>query len=247
MSNTITHHAGGRKMDIGIELEKNADLSKVSDQVRKQITEFQFPLGFHAETLGENVARSESQNRLLWASLAALVGVFLVLLADFQRWIPAALVMGTLPFALLGGGVATLFSGGVVSLGTLVGLITVVGIAARNSILLLSNYRRIAARGGGLSNEDIVAGAGERLSPILMTALSTGLALIPIVVSGSRAGHEIEHPLAVVVLGGILTATLMTLVALPLSVALMVRFRGAAWLLSADEETASQQQAQQVD
>ena len=110
----------------------------------------------------------------------------------------------TLPFALVGAIVAAFLTGGVLSLGSLVGLVTVIGISARNGIMLVSHYRHLElVEGVPFGRDLVVRGAEERLAPILMTALATGLALVPIVLGGSRAGYEIEHPLAVVILGGL--------------------------------------------
>ena len=128
----------------------------------------------------------------------------------------------TLPFALVGGVGAALLSGGVLSLGSLVGFVTVLGIAARNGIMLVSHYRHLEHEEGMRFGSDLVLrGAEERLSPILMTALVTGLALVPIILGGDRSGHEIEHPMAVVILGGLATSTILNVFLLP---AIYLRF-----------------------
>ena len=122
----------------------------------------------------------------------------------------------TLPFALIGGVAAAFLSGGVLSLGSLVGFVTVLGIAARNGIMLVSHYRHLEdVEGMPFGPELVERGAEERLAPILMTALATGLALVPIVVGGSRSGQEVEHPMAVVILGGLVTSTVLNLFLLP--------------------------------
>lgn len=107
-------------------------------------------------------------------------------------------------------------TGGVLSLGALVGFVTVLGIAARNGIMLISHYRHLQSEEGVPFGEELVVrGAEERLAPILMTALATGLALLPIIIGGTRPGHEIEHPLAVVILGGLMTSTVLNLLLVP--------------------------------
>jgi multidrug efflux pump subunit AcrB len=112
--------------------------------------------------------------------------------------------------------VAAFVTGGVLSLGSLVGLVTVIGISARNGIMLVSHYRHLEqAEGMPFGRDLVMRGSEERLAPILMTALATGLALVPIVLAGSRAGYEIEHPLAVVILGGLVTSTLLNLFVVP--------------------------------
>ena len=147
---------------------------------------------------------------------AALAGIFLILLVDFGTARLAGLVFFTLPFALVGAIVAAFLTSGVLSLGSLVGLITVVGIAARNGIMMISHYRHLEMSEGLAFGRDLVLrGAEERLTPILMTALATGLALVPIAFGGTRAGYEIEHPMAVVILGGLVTSTLLNLFVVP--------------------------------
>jgi len=122
----------------------------------------------------------------------------------------------TLPMALVGGVLAVWIGGGIISLGSLVGFFTVFGIAARNGILLINHYQHLEEHEGMKFGPQLVLrGARERLSPILMTSLATGLALVPLVVLGSRPGHEIEHPLAVVILGGLVTSTLLNLFIVP--------------------------------
>jgi len=131
-------------------------------------------------------------------------------------------VFVSLPFALVGGVASAFLSGGVLSLGSLVGFVTVLGIAARNGVMLVSHYRHLEEQEGEtFSSSMILRGAEERLVPILMTASCTALALLPIVIGGNRPGHEIEHPMAVVILGGLVTSTLLNLFVMP---ALSLRF-----------------------
>ena len=145
-----------------------------------------------------------------------MLGIFLVLHADFGNMRTALLVFLTLPFALVGGVAAVVLSGGVLSLGSLVGFVTVLGIAARNGIMLVSHYRHLETAEGMSFGEPLVErGSEERLAPIMMTALATGLALLPIVLAGSKPGHEIEHPMAVVILGGLVTSTALNLLLVP--------------------------------
>ena len=147
----------------------------------------QFPEGYHAEVLGEYAAREESQNRLLALGLLSLLGIMLVLHVDFGSARLVSLVALTLPFALIGGVAAAFLSGGVLSLGSLVGFVTVLGIAARNGIMLVSHYRHLDdVEGVPFGRELVERGAEERLAPILMTALATGLALVPMVPTSMR-------------------------------------------------------------
>jgi len=217
--NKISHLGGSRKFDITVNLAPGADLGAVAAQVNKVVAAYPLPQGHHAEILGEHVARDDAQKTLLFAGAFALLGVLLILLADFRSLRMALLVMISLPLALIGGILITAVTGGVVSLGTLVGLVTVLGIASRNGILLISHYRHLEEEEGmPFGPELILRGATERLSPILMTALSTGLALVPLVIGGNTAGHEIEHPMAIIILGGLVSSTLLNLFAMPVVV-----------------------------
>jgi Cu/Ag efflux pump CusA len=141
---------------------------------------------------------------------------------EFRSGRITALVGISLPFALVGGVVAVAITGGLLSLGSLVGFVTVIGIAARNGIMLLSHYNHLRVHEGepfGLAL--VLRGAEERLVPILMTAACAGLALVPLIVAGNAPGHEIEHPMAIVILGGLVSSTLLNLFLMP---ALYARF-----------------------
>ena len=139
-----------------------------------------------------------------------------LLQADFQSTRLTLLVGLTLPFALIGGVLAVWLSGGVLSLGSLIGFVTVLGIAARNGIMLVSHYRHLEQEEGMTHGLPLVLrGAEERLIPILMTALCAALALLPLVLRGNLPGHEIEYPMAVVIVGGLTTSTLLNLLLLP--------------------------------
>ncbi len=142
--------------------------------------------------------------------------VFLLLQAAFRSWRLAILALLTLPVALVGGVIAAHLSGGILSLGSLVGFLTLMGIAARNGILLINHCQHLEQYEGMTFGPGLVLrGASERLSPILMTTLATALALVPLVVMGNLPGHEIEHPMAVVILGGLVTSTLVNLFIVP--------------------------------
>jgi len=166
--------------------------------------------------LGEYKERQAAQKNLLGSAIVVAIAIFLIMHASLRSWRLAALIFLALPAALVGGVLAAFAGDGVLSLGSLVGMITVLGIAARNSILLVQHYRHLElVEGEPFGPELIARGASERLSPILMTTLCTGLALLPLVVPGSIPGHEIEHPMAVVILGGLVTSTLLTLFVVP--------------------------------
>lgn len=208
--------------DVYVDLDSGADLSRVSTEIASVATRL-LPKGHQLEILGEGAARRSAQDRLLGSAALALAGIFLVLLADFRSGRLALMVFGSLPFALVGGVCSAAISG-VVSLGTLIGLVAVIGIAARNSIMLVSHFRHLECEESmPFGIELVVRGARERLVPILMTAFATGLALVPVVLEGHTAGHEIEHPMAAVILGGLVSSTILTLLVTP---ALYVWLRG---------------------
>jgi Cu/Ag efflux pump CusA len=139
-----------------------------------------------------------------------------LLQVDFQSARLTTMVALTLPFALIGGVAAAFLGGGVLSIGSLVGFVTVLGIAARNGIMLVSHYRHLEVEEGMPFGVPLVLrGAEERLAPILMTASCAALALLPLVIAGNIPGHEIEFPMAVVILGGLATSTILNLFLLP--------------------------------
>jgi Cu/Ag efflux pump CusA len=178
--------------------------------------------GYHAELKGEFAEREAAQNRLLLFAGFAALGIFLLLQSSFGSWRLATLTFVTLPMALVGGVLAVFVGDGIISLGALVGFFTVFGIAARNGILMINHFQHLErVEGVAFGSELVLRGAMERLNPILMTSLATGLALVPLVVAGPIPGHEIEYPLAIVILGGLLTSTLLNLFVVP---ALYLRF-----------------------
>ena len=213
--NLIEREGGSRHIDVGGNVAER-DLGAVVDEVEERLAGLEMPLGFHTELLGEFTERQAAQQRLLLFAGAALLAIMALLQASFGSWRLTTLALVTLPMALVGGVLAAFFTGGVLSLGSLVGLFTVFGIAARNSILLIDHYQHLERHEGERFGVALVLrGSLERLSPILMTSLATGLALVPLVVAGSIPGHEVEHPLAVVILGGLVTSTLLNLLVVP--------------------------------
>ena len=213
--NIVQHENASRKIDVSCNA-KGRDLGSVARDIEQRLQTVSFEPAYHAELLGEYAARQASQQRLVSLSMLALASILLVLYSDFRSMRLAGLVFVSLPFALVGGVLSVLFTGGILSLGSLVGFVTVLGIAARNGVMLISHYRHLVEEEGehfGLNL--ILRGAEERLIPILMTATATALALLPIVVGGDKPGHEIEHPMAVVILGGLATSTLLSLAVLP--------------------------------
>jgi len=215
MPNEIKRESASRRLDITCNVQ-GRDLGSVAKEIEDKVRVLPFEREYHPEFLGEYAARQESSQRLYALGALAMVGIVLLLYVDFQSWRLTLIVVLTIPFALIGGVVGVLVTGGVLSLGSLVGFVTVLGIAARNGIMMVSHYRHLEdVEGEPFGLGLVLRGAEERLAPILMTALATGLALLPLVVSGNKPGHEIEYPLAVVILGGLFTSTLLNLFLVP--------------------------------
>ena len=201
--NIIRHEDLFRSIDVGANIDESRDLGSVVADLNERLEEVDWPAGFRAEMLGEFTERQEAQQRLLIFSFAAAIAIFLLLQASFRSWRLATLTFFTLPIALVGGVLAAYFTGGVITLGSLIGFLTVFGIVARNGIMLISHYQHLEQfEGVPFGTELVLRGARERVVPIMMTVLTTGLALIPLIVAGQIPGHEIEHPMAIVILGG---------------------------------------------
>lgn len=223
--NAIKREGASRRMDVTCNVSGRA-LGDVAREIEQRIGRISFARGYHPEILGEWAERQAAQSRLGWLALASLAGILVLLFADFQSPRLVLLIALTLPFALIGGVLATWLGGGVLSLGSLVGFVTVLGIAARNGILLVSHYRHLQGEEGQpFGPELILRGSEERLIPILMTAATAALALLPLVLKGDVPGNEIERPMALVILGGLATSTLLNLFLLP---ALYARFGSPA-------------------
>ena len=219
--NVIRREAGSRRMDVQANVAKR-DLESVAKDVQARLDKISFPIGYRAVLQGEYTELKAARARILLGTAASLVTILLLLHLTFRSWRLALITFLTLPFALAGGVLAAFASGGVVSLGSLVGFLTVLGIAARNGIMMICHFQHLEAEEGERFGLGLVMrGARERLSPILMTAGAAGLAILPLVIFGDRPGQEIEYPMAVVILGGLVTSTLLNLFVVP---ALYLRF-----------------------
>jgi CzcA family heavy metal efflux pump len=214
--NIIKHEGQSRRIDV-LANANGRDVGSVAHDVEQALTKVNFPLGFHAEVLGEYKERQGAQRRLLGFGLAALLAIFLLLQTTFKSWRLASLTMVlTLPMALVGGLIGAYLTGGILTLGSLVGLLTVLGVVARHKIMLIDHYRHLESHEGmAFGPELVLRGARERLAPILMTTLAAGLSLIPLILAGDRPGQEIEYPMAIVILGGLITSTLLNLFVVP--------------------------------
>jgi Cu/Ag efflux pump CusA len=213
--NHVERELRSRRIDVGANVE-GRDLASVVDEVEDAVDGVKFPREYHAEVLGESTELNAAQDRLFVFGIGAAIAIFLLLHAAFGNLRLAILTFLLLPMALVGGVLAVWLGDGVLSLGSLVGFLTVFGIAARNGILMISHFQHLERYEGEPFGPGLVLrGAQERLAPILMTASATGLALLPLAIPGAIPGHEIEHPMAIVILGGLVTATLLNLFVLP--------------------------------
>jgi len=212
--NTISRENVQRKIVVQANVagrDLGGTVAAIRDAVAQQV---RLPAGYHLEYGGQFEAQEESTRTLGALSLLAIAAIFVILFAEFRSARTAGLVMANLPLALIGGVAAVLLTGRVVSIASLVGFVTLFGIATRNGILLVAHYRQLLAEGATF-HDAVVRGSLERLSPILMTALTAGLALVPLAVGGGEPGNEIQTPMAIVILGGLISATALNMVVLP--------------------------------
>jgi CzcA family heavy metal efflux pump len=212
----IRREAVSAYLDIVFNVEGRS-VSAVAADVNAAIASFAFPLEYHAEVVSDYETRQATWQGILISGLIAVFGILLLLQASFRSWRLALVAILTLPAALAGGLMADLLgNGGTLSLGLLAGCLAVLGVAVRNTILLFNHYRHLEEKEGEEFGPGLmVRGARERLSPTLMTALATGLALLPFVLFGNIPGHEIVRPIAIVTIGGLVTSTWLNLFAMP--------------------------------
>ena len=217
----IRRDAVSRFVDVSADLS-GRPIGAVIDDIHRGLEGVDIPFEYHAEVLGISTEQQAANQRILIVALVAAIGILLLLQASFWSWRLAALVMLTMPAALVGGVVAILLSGGVVSLGSLFGLMMVLAVAVRNGVSLINHYRRLEVHEGVAFGRDLtLRGVGERLGTILTTAAMTAAFLLPVALGGQRAGTEILQPMAIAVLGGLITSTSLNLFVLP---ALYLRF-----------------------
>ncbi len=192
------------------------DLGSVAKDVQARLEKIQFPLEHNPKLLGEYIERLETERHITGITLAVVIGIFLLLQACLRSWRLALIVFLALPASIAGGVLAALVGGGTISLGSIVGFLAVLGIAARNGLLMVRHFEHLEERDGVPFGLDLVLrGARERLTPIAASAFATIGALLPIVVLGQVAGLEIAQPTAIVIIGGLIASTLFTLFVIP--------------------------------
>ena len=213
---TIVHDGGRRAQAVTCNVSGRALSSFVTDAQERIAGQVRFPPGFYFVFSGAAQARAQAQHEILVYSVVAAVGIILLLLVAFRHPRNLLLMLANLPFALVGGVLAVFFTGGTLSLGALVGFVSLFGITTRNSIMLMSHYERlVGVEGMTWGPESALRGASERFTPIVMTALVAGLGLLPLAIGSGGAGREIVGPMAIVILGGLITSTVLNLAVLP--------------------------------
>jgi len=210
-------HAGAKRIQTVTANVENRDQDSFIRELKKRIkTDISISPGNYLEFTGEAEANAQSREDLIVHSLLAGVAIFLMLYIAFGKLRNLLLTFANLPFALIGGVLAALFTGGWISLGSLVGFVTLFGITLRNSIMMVSHFQHLVDEENCVWNlETCIRGASERLPSVLMTALVTALGLLPLAAGSGQPGREIEGPMATIIVGGLITSTMLNLLILP--------------------------------
>ncbi len=212
--NAINRENVKRKIVVSVNVS-NRDVGSVESDIRKKIEEeIILPENYHIEYGGQFESAERATNRLILASIVAILLIFVILYHEFKDRNLAFIILLNLPLALIGGVFAIWGSSGVISIPAIIGFITLFGIATRNGILLVSRYIHLKDEGLSIT-ERVISGSIDRLNPILMTALTAALALVPLALGGDLPGNEIQSPMAIVILGGLLSSTLLNIFVIP--------------------------------
>ncbi|MDE0963913.1 MAG: efflux RND transporter permease subunit [Candidatus Latescibacteria bacterium] len=212
--NTISRENVQRKIVVQANVS-GGDLRSAIDEIKARLEDnIGFPQGYYVEYGGQFESEQTATRYLTIFTLLAVVAIFLILYVEFSSFRAALFIMVNLPLALIGGIWAVYFTSGIISIASLVGFITLFGIATRNGVLLIAHYQNLLEEGKEF-REAIVQGSLERLNPILMTAITAALALIPLALGGGEPGKEIQTPMAIVILGGLLSSTALNMIVMP--------------------------------
>lgn len=214
--NSISRENVQRKIVVSANVSSGYDLNGAVNMIRNRInSEITLPEGYRIEYGGQFENASKASRTLFITSTLAILVIFLLLFGEFKDLTLSGIILINLPLALIGGVFALLLTSGTVSIPSIIGFITLFGIATRNGILLVSRYEHMRQDGENL-HDTVLKGSADRLNPILMTAITSALALIPLVFQGDKPGNEIQSPMAVVVLGGLITSTLLNIYIIPI-------------------------------
>jgi len=223
--NFITRENVQRKIVVMCNVAGRDLRSVVNDVRRRTESSVKLPSGYRVEYGGQFESEAAASWRLLWLGIGVVLGILVILTTAFRSLGDAVIIMFNLPLALIGGVAGVFLAGGVLSVASLIGFITLFGIATRNGIMLVSHIKHLQSEEGVTDlREAVLRGAAERVSPILMTALAAGLALIPVALGLGKPGSEIQAPMAIVILCGLLSSTALNMVVVP---AVYARFRQA--------------------
>ncbi len=209
-------HLGGQRVQAVTANVIGRDVASFVKEAREQMAHVQLPYGVHLEFAGSAEAQAEARRNLMMNSVVAGLGIIMLLAVVTGSWRNVLLVLVNMPFALVGGVLAVFATGGVLTLGAMVGFVTLFGITLRNSIMMISHFEHLVGQEGvPWGPETAVKGAGDRLAPILMTSIVTALGLLPLAIGMNEPGREIEGPMALVIVGGLLTSMALNLLVLP--------------------------------
>ena len=232
--NTISRENVQRKVVVSANVG-GRDLRSVVDDIRAGIdARVKLPAGYYVVYGGQFESEQAASRTLGLLGLVVVAGIFALLFFSFRSWRNAILIMLNLPLALIGGVVAIYLGSGVVSVASLVGFVTLFGIATRNGIMMISHYDHLQTAEGASFDEAVHRGSMERLSPVLMTALCAGLGLVPLVLAGGEPGNELQAPMAVVILGGLVSSTALNMIVVPALYARFARPKQTLAVRSAD-------------
>jgi Cu/Ag efflux pump CusA len=213
--NTISRENVQRRIVVSANVS-GRDLRGVIDETRRGIErDVSLPEGYYVAYGGQFESEQAATRTIALLGSMVIAGIFLLLFLSFRSVRNALLIMVNLPLALIGGVVAVYLGGGILSVASLVGFITLFGIATRNGIMMISHYEHLRTVEGAPFDEAVIRGSMERLSPVLMTALCAGLALIPLVLAGGEPSNELQAPMGVVILGGLLSSTALNMLVVP--------------------------------
>jgi Cu/Ag efflux pump CusA len=215
-ADTVINHEGiSAYLDLGITVQ-GRNIAAVASDVERIVHGLAYPVEYHTEVLTDHTQHQAAQQRLLIASVVALAGIYLLLQASVKSWILALNTVLVLLATLAGGVLVAFLVNATLSVASLFGLLAVLGIAARNAVGLINHYQHLEMeKGERFSSELVLRGAADRVSPTVMTTLTTALALLPFVFLGNLPGFEIVRPMAIIVIGGLMISTLLNLFALP--------------------------------
>lgn len=220
--NAVNRENVSRRIVISANVDGRDLRGTVDDIARRIESEIQLPEGYYVTYGGQFESEQAASRTLAIVSLGALVVIFLLLYGQYHSASRAGIILLNMPLALIGGVIILRLTSGELNIPAIIGFISLMGIATRNGMLLMSRYETLRADGEGLA-ERVARGSADRLNPILMTALSSALALIPLAVNGHLPGNEIQSPLAIVILGGLLSSTLLNIFIVPIVYTLINR------------------------